>query len=159
MIFRRLIQNLWSHWEWAEKKGREAVDMSSNAILPHWPDRFSTHCLMNQTGGSLHLLRQKLSSRWGTWRFSGQKSETIIKRGSNRAQPSPTSKSRAWGRLHWRASLGRVTAACTIISIRITAVVTSATAPKLSRFETCADKPNSIEERFKKDLGEESGGN
>lgn len=66
--------------------------------------------------------------------ISGQKSEMTIKHGSNREQPSPTSKFRAWG-LRWRASLELETLVCTIS--RRTAAGTSATAPELSRFETC----------------------
>lgn len=89
------------------------------------------------------------------WQFS----ETITNRGSNRAQQSPTSTVRAWGHLHWRASLGLDTAACTPISIRIAAVLTSATAPEPSRAQTCAGKPNGNEEHLNNELGGESAGN
>lgn len=153
MIFRLLSQNLWSHWDWTAEKGREAVDMSSSWTFSHRPCRFPSCFAFSCTFPNKTLLQVGCQER--DWQFS----ETITKRGSNRAQESPTSTVRAWGRLQCRASLGFDTAACILISIRISAALTSATAPEPPRLQTRAGKPNSNEEHLNNELGEESAGN
>lgn len=165
MIFRHLVQSLWSHWEWTEeKRERGRVHEQQSKTFPLTGQIFYS----SPDDMALQFPTPSQTKRKTLFRvgyqvhgllFSGQKSGTIMNRGSKRAQPSPGSKFRAWGRLRWRASLGFETATRTTIIIRVTAVVTSATAPALSRFETCAGKPNGNEECFINELGEECGGN
>lgn len=81
MIFRLLIQNLWSHWDWTAEKGREAVDMSSSWTLSHRPGRFASRLPMTWAAFSCTFPNKALL-RVGRQERAWQFSETITKEGS-----------------------------------------------------------------------------